>query len=157
LDDGGWVLLVSTTNAGEYTFTSDCDLEQNPVAAGGGAAEPKTSSSAAGGGAAIAARPPVQPAAAKPLDKLDVRDSKLVSILQKDSKHDALDAYLRRFDKYQSYLIEENKDGWVLTVFTNTGSETQFTINDPAKSASSAPSKGAAKPAGKSNDSCVVM
>jgi hypothetical protein len=167
LDDGGWVLLVSTTNAGEYTFTSDCDLEQNPVAAGGGAAiaaAPKPAaaiaavqSAAAGGGAAIAARPPVQPAAAKPLDKLDVRDSKLVSILQKDSKHDALDAYLRRFDKYQSYLIEENKDGWVLTVFTNTGSETQFTINDPAKSASSAPSKGAAKPAGKSNDSCVVM
>ncbi len=62
--DRGWFLSVTTKNGGEYIFTSDCDLEQNPVAAGGGAAGPKTSSSAAKPAAAIAARPPVQSAAA---------------------------------------------------------------------------------------------
>jgi hypothetical protein len=171
--DGGWVLSVSTTDRGDCIITSDCDLEQNPVAAGGGAAiaaapKPAVKLAAAGGGAAIAvaarpavaggeaAKPAVQSLASQHLSKLDVSDSSLVTIL-KNKSYDELEAYLRRFDKYQSYLIDENKDGWVLTVLTNTGSETKFTINASAKSASSAPSKGAAKPAGKSNDSCVVM
>ncbi len=153
--DGGWVLSVSTTDRGECIITSDCDLEQNRVAAGGGAAIAVAARPAVAGGGA--AKPAVQSSAAKPLSKLDVRDSSLVTILQ-NKNHDALEAYLKRFEKYHSYIIKENKDGWVLTVLTNTGSETKFTINYPAKSASGATSKVAAKPAEKPNESnCVIM
>jgi hypothetical protein len=118
-----------------------------PAAAGGGAAKPPVQQpaarpAAAGGGAAI---PQTLSPAAKSLDKLDVTDSNLVRILQQDSNHVALDAYLKQFQKYQTYLIKEIKNGWVLTVVTNTNLETRFTINYSAK------------PAGESNGSCVVM
>jgi hypothetical protein len=186
--DETWILSVTTRGGGEVCLTPESLIAKSapvqqavtrPAVAGGGAAEPKTSSSAAkpsaakpavqsaaaGGGAASVAQPKpaaaiaaVQSSAAKPLSKLDVKDSNLVRILQQDSNHDALDAYLKQFQKYHTYLLIQKKDGWSLEVFTVENNSTQFTINDPAKSASGATSKVAAKPAEKPNESnCVIM
>lgn len=162
--DGGWFLSVTTKHGVESIITSESPLEQNPavqpLVAGGGAAKPPVQQpaarpAAAGGGAAI---PQTLSPAAKSLDKLDVTDSNLVRILQQDSNHDALDAYLKQFQKYHTYLIIQKKDGWSLEVVTVENKSTQFTINDPAKSASGATSKVAAKPAEKPNESnCVIM
>jgi|GEM_PF-1952315 len=118
-----------------------------PSAAGGGAAKPPVQPAAAGGGAAVqqplarpaaagggAAKPQVQSAAAKSLEKLDVKDSNLVTILQQGPNHEALRAYLNQFQNYFTHTIEQGNDGWVLEVVTSNGSK-QFRINDPDKSA----------------------